>query len=298
MSDKKTKTERHTNRTFLIGLARAFAGAVLFSFPVIMTMEMWSLGFSITPFRLALFITLAIPLLFGLSYFVGFEDTSSLTDDIIDAFVAFAVGFITAAVLLYLFNIVNFTMSVEEFVGKISIQAVIAAIGALLAQSQLGMNRGQDNDEQSNSAGQDENNGDNQPQRRGTSYFGELFLMIVGALFLAMNPAPTEEISLISFKMSDWEIVALALGTIILMHAFVYRLEFRGQEKPRPAKSSILSIFMRYTIVGYALVLIVSLYLAWTFGQIEGLGAANAARLIVVMGFPAAIGAAAARLIL
>lgn len=37
----------HTNKTFSIGLARAFAGAIIFSFPMLMTMESWSSGITI-----------------------------------------------------------------------------------------------------------------------------------------------------------------------------------------------------------------------------------------------------------
>lgn len=290
----KGKSEKHTNKTFLVGLARAFAGAILFSFPLVMTMEMWSLGITIEPFRLALFMFLAVPLLVGLSYFIGFEKTSCLKDDVIDAFVAYAVGFITSAVMLALFRLIDLEMSLTEIVGIISIQAVIAAIGALLAQSQLG----QQKDDSDEKEGNDDNNEEEDLVRRNTTYGGQLFLMGVGAIFLAMNPAPTEEIALISYKMSDGHIIALALGTIILMHAFVYKVEFRGQESRHPKESSILSVFMRYTIAGYALVLLISFYLIWTFGHIEGLSAEQTVKAVVVMSFPGALGAAASRLIL
>ncbi len=65
------------SRRFALGLVRAFGGAILFSFPMLMTMEMWWLGFYMDPLRLALFILLAIPLLVGLSYYAGFEPTSA-----------------------------------------------------------------------------------------------------------------------------------------------------------------------------------------------------------------------------
>lgn len=280
----QNKPEIHTNKTFLVGLTRAFAGAIIFAFPILMTMEMWSLGVSIEHSRLVLFMFLAVPLLTGLSYYIGFEDTSCLKDDVIDAFVAYAVGFITSGVLLFLFGVLNFDDSLEEIIGKISIQAVIAAIGAMLAQSELGANRKKNNSEQK--------------RRRNMTYGGELFLMAVGAIFLAMNPAPTEEIVLIGYKMSDAQIIALALFTIILMHAFVYKVEFRGHERHNLAESSILSVFLRYTIVGYALVMLISLYLIWTFGHTDGLSTINIVRTVVVMSFPGALGAAASRLIL
>lgn len=287
MADEgRENSKKHTNKNFLVGLARAFAGAILFSFPLIMTMEMWSLGFTVERGRFVLFMFLTIPLLVGLSYFIGFEDTSCLTDDIVDAFVAYAVGFVTSAVMLVLFNILDFTMSLDEIIGKISIQAGIAAIGAMLAQSQLGANKSEDDEE-------NERN-----RRRSSNYFGEIFLMMVGALFLAMNPAPTEEIVLIGYKMADWQLIFLAFFTMILMHAFVYKVEFRGQEKRRPENSSLVSVFFRYTVVGYAVVLLVGFYILWTFGQTDNLNLEDQLKITVVMGFPGALGAAASRLIL
>jgi putative integral membrane protein (TIGR02587 family) len=280
----ESKSKRHTNNRFLTGLARAFAGAILFSFPLIMTMEMWQLGFSIEHYRLALFMIVAVPLLIGLSYFIGFEDTSSFLDDVIDAFVAYAVGFITSALMLFLFNILDSDMSLDEIIGKISIQAVVAAIGAMLAQSELGANK----NEQKNA----------DKKRRNASYGGELFLMAVGAIFLAMNPAPTEEIVLIGFKMTDVSVIALAFFSIIMMHAFVYKVGFRGQEKHNPEDSSFWSVFLRYTIVGYALVLLIGLYLVWTFGHTDGLSFEEIVKITIVIGFPGTLGAAASRLIL
>lgn len=294
-----------SNKTFFIGLTRAFAGAILFSFPIIMTMEMWSLGVSIDTFRLALFMFLAIPLLIGLSYFIGFEDTTCLKDDVIDAFVAYAIGFLTSAVMLMLFGIIDFTESPEEAIGKISIQAVIAAIGAMLAQSQLGAGGqadggGEDGEKDDNGDDEGENGKENEDekQRRNSSYGGTLFLMGVGAIFLAMNPAPTEEIVLISYKMTNIHFLILAVFTIILMHAFVYKVEFRGNEGRNIEESSPLSVFLRYTIVGYALVLLISLYLIWTFGHTDGMDIDNIVKTVVVMSFPGALGAAASRLIL
>ena len=46
-----------TNQRYAVGLARAFGGAVIFAFPLMMTLEMWSLGVSVGRGRLLLFIT-------------------------------------------------------------------------------------------------------------------------------------------------------------------------------------------------------------------------------------------------
>ena len=100
MGDQRSQSispERIAAHAFFIGLARAFGGALIFSLPILMTMEMWSLGFSIDKFRLALLLLLSIPLLIGLSHYMGFEDTFGFKDDALDAFVALAVGFVAGA---------------------------------------------------------------------------------------------------------------------------------------------------------------------------------------------------------
>jgi putative integral membrane protein (TIGR02587 family) len=265
------------NSKFEIGLARAFGGAIIFSLPLLMTMEMWHLGSGISEIRLALFLFLTIPLLIGLSHYIGFEDTSSFKDDTLDAFVAYAVAFVASSVVLLLFAVIRPGMSIDEIVGKVAIQAVPGSIGAMLAQSQFGRKR--------------------KRKDRRRRYVDELFIMAIGALFLALNVAPTEEMILIAHKMSDWHAVTLALVSLVIMHAFVYSLEFIG-EVPVPEGTPFLSVFLRFTMAGYAIALIISLYVLWTFGRADGLSLEQLVTTVIVLGFPAAVGASAARLVL
>jgi len=90
------------NRAYAIGMARAFGGALLFSLPILMTMETWSLGFSMDRLRLALLMVSLLPLLVGLAYYSGFEDTMHLRDAVLDAFAAIAVTTVMAAIFLFL----------------------------------------------------------------------------------------------------------------------------------------------------------------------------------------------------
>lgn len=289
-NDSQKEENKSGNRKFLIGLARAFGGAILFSFSILMTMEMWYLGFYVDRFRLALLIAAFMPLLFGLAYFDGFENTNSLTEDAVDTFVAYTVGFITSAAILFVFNIINFQMPLDEIVGKISIQAIAAAVGALVAQSQLGGGSG-------SSGSKDDDDSDSGNKNSPRNYFGDIVLMIIGIIFLTMSVVPSREMEVIAFKMTYWHSFALAVGTLLLMHAIVYVVKFRGQEKS-PKGVSFLSVFLRHTIVGYALVLLVCLYLLWTFGRTDGMSAEEIVQVTIVVGFPGALGAAGARLIL
>ena len=77
----KSEPQGLTSRDYAVDLFRAFGGAVLFAFPLLMTMEMWQLGFSMSRVRLALFIAVTLPVLFGLSYYSGFEKTQTRAED-------------------------------------------------------------------------------------------------------------------------------------------------------------------------------------------------------------------------
>jgi putative integral membrane protein (TIGR02587 family) len=280
MIEARQQNGSASGRSFPLALARAFAGALIFGLPMLMTMEMWALGFSMDPLRLALFLAVMFPLLVGLAYYAGFEQSFSLQHLVLSACVAYAVAFAAAAAGLSLLGVLRPGMSTNEIVGKVSLQAIPASIGAMLARSQLGEREEQKEEE-----------------RRRDTYFGELFLAMVGALFLAFNVAPTEEVVLIATMFTGWHALAVIGASLAIMHAFVYALEFRGQTALHPDIAP-WSEFLRLTVVAYALALLICLYVLWSFGRSDGLTLGELLMQTVVLGFPAAIGAAAARLIL
>ncbi|MEQ8444665.1 MAG: TIGR02587 family membrane protein [Pelagibacterium sp.] len=273
------KSPRDDDGKFFVGIGRAFGGALIFSLPMLMTMEMWWLGVYLEPWRIVAMLVLGFPVLLGLFHFGGFRKTAGLADDIADVLVAIVVAATAAGVILFLFGLLNLSMSPREIIGKIAIQLVPASIGAMLARSQLG--------EQSESE---------EEEREGPTYWGDLFLMGVGALFLSLNIAPTEEMILIAYKMETWQEIALIALSLTLLHAFIYTLHFRGGS---PGDSqSFLSAFARFTFGGYAVVFLVSLGVLWLFGRTQGTSAHDIVSSTVVLSFPGSIGAAAARLIL
>lgn len=274
------RQQSNQTRQFVVGMARAFGGALLFSLPLFMTVEMWQLGFAADRLRIALLLVLMIPVLVGLSHYCGFEPTFDWQDDVVDAFVGYAVAFAASFVVLALFGELQPGMPWDEIIGKLALQAVGGSIGALLAEGQFGISDEHADEEKEN-----------------TSHAGELFLMLVGALFLALSVAPTEEMALIANKMGPAQGIALILFSLFVMHAFVYAVGFRGQADA-PEGTPRWSLFLRYTVPGYAIALLASLYLQWTFGRMDGAGLEHAVMATVVLAFPASIGAAAARLLI
>ncbi|MGD9615143.1 MAG: TIGR02587 family membrane protein [Alphaproteobacteria bacterium] len=265
-------------------LARAFGGAIIFGFPLLMTMEMWWLGFYMNRFRLALFMALTLPVLLGLSYFAGFRRTFLWRENIMDALAAFGVGFVASAIMLAIFGILRSDMPLSEIVGKIGVQTVPASIGAILASKQMGSGGGE---------GEDSNEDENKAR---ASYGGELFLMAAGAIFVAFNVAPTEEMILIAYRMTPWHALALILCSMLMLHAFVYTVGFAGQEEP-PGNTGLWRTFLHFTVAGYGIALLVGLYVLWTFGRTDDVQLTEIAMIVIVLGFPAALGAALARLV-
>lgn len=267
-----------SNIEFLVSVGRAFAGALIFALPMLMTMEMWSLGVTLHPWRLMLLMVITLPLLMGLSNFSGIRRTAHWRDELADMFVVALVSVLTATLILWVFGVLSADMSLREILSKLAMQFVPCSIGAMLARSQLGEAH----------AGE--------PRRRAPTYGGELFLMMVGALFLSFNVAPTEEVELIAQQMTNGQEIILAVCSVLVMQLFVYAARFRGGHAVDGL--SVASAFARYTLVGYIIVIGVSLGLLWLLGRTEGVGLREMLSTAIVIGFPGAIGASAARLVL
>ncbi|MCW8193803.1 TIGR02587 family membrane protein [Proteobacteria bacterium 005FR1] len=266
-------------KQFWRSAGRAFGGAVIFSFTLLMTMEMWWMGFYLNESKILIFVLANVPLLVGLSYYAGFRETGSWMEDVLDALVAYAIGLATVLVFLSAMAILTRYMSVQELVGRSILLSVPASLGAMLASKQFGQEVKAD-----------------QERKRRSGYWGELFIMVVGAIVLAFSVAPTEEMLLIGLKMSSWHALSLMAISIVLMHALVYTVEFRGQEDSPPGLG-FWGTFAIFTATGYALVTLTSAYLLWTFNRFEGVALLPAIKCTIVLAFPASLGAAISRII-
>jgi putative integral membrane protein (TIGR02587 family) len=266
--------------SFWTDIGRAAGGAIFFSLPLLMTMEMWELGFHIERGPLVLFMLLMFPMLVGLDRVSGFKDANLWIEDVADALIAYAVGFVTSAIVLAFLDIIETGMALREVVGKVALQSVPASFGAVIASSQLwGASEGEER------------------ERKEGGYFTELFLMSAGAVFFAFNVAPTEEMVIIAFRLSAWETLALLLATIAAMHLFVHSVNFAGSSR-KSRGAPAWSYVLRFAMPGYVLSLLVSAYVLWTFGRFDGLAPAMMVREAIVLAFPAGLGAAAARLVI
>lgn len=272
-------------RKFLIGLARGVGGALLFALPMFMTMEMWFLGFYIAREKLLLLCLLNLPLLVILAKRVGFEKTTTWIEAFRDAVTAYGLAIAVSLAILAVFGLLTDQGTVSTAVAKVAIQAVPASIGALLGRSQLG------------SHSEDEEEDEEGERETETGYVYELFMMLVGALFLGLNVAPTEEMILIGYKITPYHTLVLVLLSLVLMHGFVYALQFKGGHSS-PKDKAWWHSFVRFTVPGYVIAIAISAYCLWTFERLSGASWSQIVAATVILGFPSAIGAASARLVL
>jgi putative integral membrane protein (TIGR02587 family) len=271
-------------RQFLIGLARGTAGALLFALPMLMTMEMWFLGLYVNSWRLLLLCILNLPLLLLLARRIGFENINSWSQALRDAITAYGLGIAVSAGVLLLFGVLNDQLTASNIVAKVALQSVPASIGALLGRSQLGQHSDAEDEEEGEYSGE-------------TGYLHELFMMVVGALFLNLNVAPTEEMILIAYKVTPYHVLALCLLSIAIMHGFVYALHFKGSHRLHEGQQWWQS-FIRFTLPGYVIAIAISIYTLWTFERLDHTSLSQIMNAAVILGVPASIGAASARLIL
>jgi putative integral membrane protein (TIGR02587 family) len=258
-------------------VVRGFAGAVLFSFPMLMTMEMWSLGVSIAPARLMLFVTVHLVLLVGMASYARHDAAIVTTRDALDAFAAYGVGALASATVLLLFGVIEAGMSANGIIRMIVVQAAPAGFGAMVAHLEI--------DEPAARIGPAHPHG----------FASSAFLMAVGALYLCSSLASTEEMVLIAYKMSVWQIAGLMVFSLVMMQMFdEYAVE---EDLGGAGGQSAWSVSLAMTCIGYTIALAISFYILWTFGRTEGLTFAQLVKEMIVLGFPAALGAGAARLL-
>jgi putative integral membrane protein (TIGR02587 family) len=270
--------------TFLVGLLRGLAGALLFALPMLMTMEMWHLGLYASPSRLLLLCVLAGPLLYGLARRIGFERNVSRLQALRDAVIAYALGMVVSASVLWMFGLLDTALNPGHNIAMIAFQSVPAGIGALLGRSQLGVHSGED----------EEHDEDYESE---TGYFNELFMMLAGALFLGLNVAPTEEIILIGYKVAPAQTFLIVVISLMIMHCFVYSIHFTGGHSAPEGKPA-WHMFVRFTLPGYVLSFFTSVYALWTFERLDQTSLQQMITASVILTLPAAIGAASARLVL
>jgi putative integral membrane protein (TIGR02587 family) len=286
-SEQRQGGERSIGRS-LKEYGRGVAGGLLFSLPFLYTMEVWWAGHTMHPRRLAIGLLVTFILLLGYNRYAGLRRDASLAEVAIDSVEELGIGLLLAAAILWLMGQVSLDMPAGEIAGKIVVEAMTVAIGVSVGTAQLG-GAGNDAQGEEDAGGMA---GDDAP----VDFVGQIVLAFCGAVLIAGNVAPTEEIVMLAVEASALRQIGLAIVSIALATVILFYSDFRSAQRYAPSDGVLAAIFG--SVITYAIALVAGALMLWFFGSFEGYGPATWLAEIVVLGVAASLGASAGRLLL
>ena len=285
-------------------VGRAVGGSLLFASPLLMTMEIWEIAPSMPGTRVVVLLFAACVLLVTLAQLSGFNDLEGqgLADHVVDAGVAIAVGTVVSVVLLAAFGVLDTDLGIAAVARRVALGAAPASLGAVFARSQLtsagGGGGGGDGDADADAGTADGTSGGDAGGGEIAGgeiddYFQELVVMAAGAVIFAFGLAPTDEIPLIALQTGPIGVIVVLGVSVVALHLLVYAVGFAGSHG-----NDHRTEFARFTLTGYALVVAICAFLLWVFGRADGVVLQSFAQQVVILAFPASLGAAVGRLVL
>jgi putative integral membrane protein (TIGR02587 family) len=261
---------------------RGIAGGLLFSLPLLYTGELWRAGELLPPERLLLGLAGVFVLLLGYNRYAGLRNDASALEIAIDSIEELGLGLLLAAGLLLLLGRIEAGMPAAEILGKVLVGGLAVAIGVSVGTAQLGA--GDDGD-----AGMDgDDDGD------GPDFVGQMALALCGAVLVAANIAPTEEIPEISGALAEWALLGLTALTVGVGAFVLHFSDFVNARAPRHPRVDVVVGSM----ASYMAAIAASAALLWFFGRFDDCDLAACLEQVIVLGLPSAIGASAGRLLL
>lgn len=279
-------SHHRTPRESLQEYGRGIAGGLMFSLPLLYTMEVWWSGFLLHPWRIIAYVAATFGILLFYNRFAGLRRDATLREVAIDSVEEMGIGLVLATIILFLTNRLDWEEDHLGAVGKIVMEAMTVAIGVSVGTAQLG----------NIDDGDCGLNGDEQEKHEPDSYLPQSALALCGAILFGANVAPTDEISVIAMESPGWKLVLIALFSMVIAMLILFFAEFRGSGE-HVARGSF-GMGLRGVVTTYAISLGASAALLWFFGKFDGEPFSQCIAQAVVLGLPAVLGASAGRLLL
>ena len=271
-----------TIKETLMEYGRGIVGGLIFSLPLIFTMEVWWSGFIASPGSLISAIIVTYILLLGYNRYAGMRKDTTFFDLCWDSVEEIGLAFIVSFVFLYLIGEISFNMSFDEIFGKIIIESMIVAIGISVGTAQLGASDNGD-------SGMEDDEKEAKPE-----FLGIVILSICGATLFASSMAPTDEVMEIAIASSTTRLLLIALLSLALSLVILHFSEFRGSDTGKTSMTAVV----RTTTINYMIALIISFILLLFFGRVVDYGYEVILAQVIVLALPATMGASAGRLLI
>lgn len=260
---------------------RAAVGGLFIGLPLLWTMEMWEHAATQPPLKLLFLFALGFVVVVGFNAVSGFRRERSWAELLIDAMQGTALAIVVAAGMLFVLGRLEPELGLPTLVGRIGLLSIPVAFGTALAATVLS---------------RPEEGSDRVP----VGPLGRLLVAAGGALYFALNVAPTDEVRMLG---SEADVPLLLFGiaaslVISLAIVFVVELPGGGGSQSTARDSGPLNHPIGETVAAYAIAVAVAVVLIFAFGLNDGLGLRAVVGHAVMLGTVASFGSAAGRLLL
>ncbi|BAC90093.1 TIGR02587 family membrane protein [Gloeobacter violaceus] len=273
---------------------RGTCGGFLFGIPLLYTMEVWWIGAWIGPPRLLVALALTFVVVFLLNRTAGFRSTRDVRveDALRDSIEAMALGAICTLLMLVLLREITPQTALGEALGKVVFESVPFTIGIALANLLLRT----DSDESASQApNQDNQSPGTQDALNGT--LTDLGFTAIGAVFIAFNIAPTDEISMLAAATSPPWLLLIVLASLLISYGIVFEADFADQKK-RARQQGLFQQPLSETVFSYLVSLAIAAAMLWFFDRLVFDDPWQVwLSHTLLLGLPATIGGAAGRLV-
>jgi len=259
---------------------RGVAGGLLFSLPLLYTGEIWRAGEVLPPERLLLGLAGVFVLLLGYNRHAGLRADAGALEVVIDSIEELGLGLLLAAALLALLGRIDVDMTAPEVLGKVLVGGLAVAIGVSVGTAQLG---GGDDDDSGMSG-----------EREDATFVGQMALSLCGAVLVAANIAPTDEIPAIGGTLHAGALLGLTALTLGIGALVLHFSDFVNTGMPERTRVDVVV----GSLASYVAAIAASAALLWFFGRFDACDLGGCLAQVVVLGLPTAIGASAGRLLL
>jgi putative integral membrane protein (TIGR02587 family) len=272
-------------KTEFTDLVRGVSGGFLFGIPLLYTMEVWWIGSYVSPLRMLLALVFTFLIVFLLNQTSGFRnDTRIRTSDALkDAVEILAIGLVCSGFTLILLQEITFDVPLSEALGKLIYESVPFTFGVALANQFLGKDESRSGTNQTSS-------------RKGNATLSDISATLIGALIIAFNIAPTDEIPMLASATTGGWLLAMMGASLVISYCIVFAAGFTRQSQ-RYQHEGIFQKPLGETIAAYLVSLFAAMLMLVFFQKLSFSDPWQLwLRYTILLGLPAAVGGAAGRL--
>jgi putative integral membrane protein (TIGR02587 family) len=276
-------------RRELRDIVRGLCGGFLFGIPLLYTMEVWWIGSTASHEMMVVGLSITFVVVFFLNRTEGFRRSHRRPhpyDAIADTVEAMAIGLTCAFFLLLLLQELTLQTQLTGTLGKIIFESVPFSIGVGLTNQFLSDSP---SEEPSGSK-------PNSSEEALHATLADIGATLIGAMVIAFNIAPTDEVPTLAAATSEPWLVAIALLSLLISYGIVFEAGFLNQQK-RIQQKGIFQRPTSETIMSYLVSLAASAFMLWFFHRLTLTDPWELwLRYTLILGLPATVGGAAGRL--